>query len=69
MADMLYVGPLYEAGVEHATVHTPRPTSPPDPLGILAANPPSAAWREAGGGDNVNDWKALSPSSKHESGR
>lgn len=60
--DALYVGPLYSPGVHHAEVHSPTAGSPPDPLGLLDANRPSLSWTTQGGGDNVNDWKALPPS-------
>lgn len=56
-----YWGPLDSPGVGHATVNLPTAGSPPDPLGILSATPPTLGNKTTGTGDDVNVWKQLSP--------
>ena len=63
--DPFYWGPLDSPGVEHATVSLPSAGSPPDPLGILAANPPTLPQKTSGGGDDVNEWKQYSPAEQN----
>jgi len=52
------LSPLFSTGTGHAKVHSPTPTSFPDPMGFQTTH--TAPWMSAGSGDDVNDWDAES---------
>jgi hypothetical protein len=67
--EVTMVSPLYCAGVHHATVHSPIPGSPPDPMGYLTAGSNDAGWMTEGRGDDVNDWHEEFPNQKNIQGQ
>lgn len=61
--------PLYSDGVHHAEVHSPYcGQETPDPLNYLTSSPPEHTFLTAGGGDDVNEWKAEFPDERDEQG-
>lgn len=61
MAEVEIVSPLYEPGVNYATVRSPAPGTPADPLGVLSPQGNQAREVTTGSGDDVNDWKPTFP--------
>lgn len=62
MADVTFVTPLWEPGVQHAKIDSWTCGEPADPLGVLSPNGTSQCKpMSTGSGDMVNDWKATFP--------